>query len=488
MADRNFALRQTISISPSFSAPEMLNTAEIDARADVYSLAATLYACLTGSVPYDGADGVLGAISRMATQPVPRIHDPGVPAALADLLAEAMAKEAADRPATMRAFTDRLAAIDISSATSSAAPNTVALASTPTPAPAHPAPADPAPQPGLAAAQPAAEPSAAKRAPLALAAVAAALVLGIVGVVVLLNSGGSDGSADVATGPDAVATETARTVATTQASTDEVAGNTPDPTEPPEAGATTTATPEPTAAPTPEPTATPQPALGSRPTPPPRATAEVEGLAVPTPIPADALVRDAASDFRWARDVDGAGEPIGVVQGPIPLDAPMVCVRFSLFEPVGGRLGFNWTVPGEPDFTDREVLDFSGTDTEWFDCYDARNVCGTCVIPEGIIEFEFQVDGETLLTRDRKVGAAPFRVITIVNDTEIPLCQLNVSDSQATFWGPTELTRFLLPGQSKDVPRPESSYDIRGVDCDGRELIRRNVAVDGDDVTVRLGG
>ncbi|MEM7093464.1 MAG: protein kinase [Actinomycetota bacterium] len=503
------ALRQTISISPSYSAPEMLNNADIDARADVYSLGATLYACLTGQVPYAGDDGVLGAISRMANAPVPRVSDTTVPGALVELLAEAMAKDPADRPATMRAFTDRLAAIERGEprapvATAAPTGDTVVDAArvhgagmiTPAPAAQEGGPqSDSSPVPHVAPSVSAetAPPEQRRGNPLALGAlIAIAAVIGIVGVV-LFTRGGDEPEIATATSP--IATEVARTVDdvagadgpdTPESASTEAAGE-PDPDESdetpePASNAATDPTPSP---PTPvPPTPEPLPTL-----PPPPSPAPGTGRAGAQP-PRNALVQNAFDQFVWSLGIDrnsNDATPLGVLDGPLALQSQAICTRFTLTEAVQGDLSFIWTVPGAPEFERDYPLDTAVNDVTWWSCYNSAEACGSCTIPDGIIEFEFRVDGETVLTNHRRVGPAPIRTVTVVNDTPGPLCAVHIPDSAAEFDGPTELTMFLLRGQQVQIFRPVSSYDVVGVSCEGREFREADVVVAGD-VTVRLRG
>ncbi|MBI4243975.1 MAG: serine/threonine protein kinase, partial [Planctomycetes bacterium] len=44
--------------TPNYMSPEQINGKEIDCRADIYSLGATMYSCFSGKSPYDGADPI----------------------------------------------------------------------------------------------------------------------------------------------------------------------------------------------------------------------------------------------------------------------------------------------------------------------------------------------------------------------------------------------------------------------------------------------
>ncbi len=95
----------TVSATPAYAAPEILQGRPSDERSDLYSLAATLYALLTGRQPYGAStDGVLTVLTQIADAPVPLVDAPGVPASAREALRQAMSKRPDDRPASVEAF------------------------------------------------------------------------------------------------------------------------------------------------------------------------------------------------------------------------------------------------------------------------------------------------------------------------------------------------------------------------------------------------
>jgi serine/threonine-protein kinase len=106
-------LTQSESIlgTPEYMAPEaLLASPNADVRVDVYSLAVTLYECLTGSVPFDGRYGeVLLKLSTTAPAPISDSRA-DVPAALSQVIMKGLSREAAARYATMREFKEALMA------------------------------------------------------------------------------------------------------------------------------------------------------------------------------------------------------------------------------------------------------------------------------------------------------------------------------------------------------------------------------------------
>lgn len=103
----------SIHASPAYAAPEVLSGIPATMSADIYGLAATMYAILMGEAPYGRhTSGALALIGSIALDPVPRAHRADIPIALADLLEQTMAKTPEVRPATMAEFATRLRAID----------------------------------------------------------------------------------------------------------------------------------------------------------------------------------------------------------------------------------------------------------------------------------------------------------------------------------------------------------------------------------------
>jgi len=98
--------------TPAYMAPEQANgLGGFDARADVYALAAVVYALLTGEPPFTGST-LQAVLSRAETVRPARLADRlGTPPALDDLLRRSLAFEPVDRPATAAAFAIELDAI-----------------------------------------------------------------------------------------------------------------------------------------------------------------------------------------------------------------------------------------------------------------------------------------------------------------------------------------------------------------------------------------
>jgi serine/threonine-protein kinase len=99
--------------SPCYMAPEQLSaSAHVDGRADVWSLAAVLFECLAGAPPYRARSLHEYAVLLGGAAPPPSLHllRDDVPAALDDVLAEALAIDRDRRTSSVDAFARRLAA------------------------------------------------------------------------------------------------------------------------------------------------------------------------------------------------------------------------------------------------------------------------------------------------------------------------------------------------------------------------------------------
>ena len=81
-----------------YMAPESFSAGDIDARADIYSLACVLYECLTGQRPYPGdnlAQLMVGHLNEPPPRPSSTRHD--VPAEFDAVIAKGMAKTPDER-------------------------------------------------------------------------------------------------------------------------------------------------------------------------------------------------------------------------------------------------------------------------------------------------------------------------------------------------------------------------------------------------------
>ena len=109
--DRDEPADGVITGTPHYMAPEQAagDAAAIGERTDVFALGVILFEMLTGRVPFDGtAREVLDRVQREPVPPVTQFR-PDVPAALADVVATATARDPADRFPGMAEFAHALA-------------------------------------------------------------------------------------------------------------------------------------------------------------------------------------------------------------------------------------------------------------------------------------------------------------------------------------------------------------------------------------------
>ncbi|MFJ6000301.1 protein kinase [Streptomyces sp. NPDC092370] len=93
----------------AYMPPERLLGKVGDARGDLYSLGCVLYELLTGRTPFGGLDTPALMYAHVHTPPPPpSSHRPGLPPHLDALLAELLAKEPGDRPASAAEVRDHL--------------------------------------------------------------------------------------------------------------------------------------------------------------------------------------------------------------------------------------------------------------------------------------------------------------------------------------------------------------------------------------------
>ncbi|MGE0708784.1 MAG: serine/threonine-protein kinase [Planctomycetota bacterium] len=108
--ERPESLVGEIKGTPAYMAPEQADGGEdVGPAADVYALGSTLYYLLTGEAPFQGPTP-MNVITQVLRDPAPDPRDrrPEVPAAVARLCRQAMAKEPGERPASAAAFADAL--------------------------------------------------------------------------------------------------------------------------------------------------------------------------------------------------------------------------------------------------------------------------------------------------------------------------------------------------------------------------------------------
>ncbi len=96
--------------SPAYMSPQQVQERFLDHRTDIYSLGVVMYQLLTGELPFT-ADSNYNMVYQIihGTPGKPSEQRPGLPAALDDIVARAMAKDVNDRYPTWQAFAHDLA-------------------------------------------------------------------------------------------------------------------------------------------------------------------------------------------------------------------------------------------------------------------------------------------------------------------------------------------------------------------------------------------
>ncbi|MFD8560671.1 serine/threonine-protein kinase [Streptosporangium canum] len=128
------------SLTPAYAPPEAFELTEPTAAGDVYSLAATLYALLSGRPPRFPESGVANIAVIMALHRLPVPEIPDVPAELTEVLRQAMASDPARRTPSVAALRDALTDLRLDRAAQASRP----AAPRPAPSAASPASAPPA--------------------------------------------------------------------------------------------------------------------------------------------------------------------------------------------------------------------------------------------------------------------------------------------------------------------------------------------------------
>ncbi|MCX7824794.1 MAG: protein kinase, partial [Verrucomicrobiae bacterium] len=108
--DSNLTVSGTMMGTPHFIAPEQARgDSDIDTRADIYSLGATLYYLVTGKPPYE-ADSSMSVMYKHLHDPLPdpRKHTPGLSEGFVRIIRKMMAKEPAQRYQNMVELYDDL--------------------------------------------------------------------------------------------------------------------------------------------------------------------------------------------------------------------------------------------------------------------------------------------------------------------------------------------------------------------------------------------
>jgi len=104
LKDRSETTGAARALTPGYSSPEQYGSARTDARSDIYSLGATLYAVLTGQVPVDAIERAMGHAELIPLH----CQAPKISPRLAEAIEKAMAVKPEDRFQSAEAFKSAL--------------------------------------------------------------------------------------------------------------------------------------------------------------------------------------------------------------------------------------------------------------------------------------------------------------------------------------------------------------------------------------------
>jgi ATP/maltotriose-dependent transcriptional regulator MalT/serine/threonine protein kinase len=103
----------TITGSPAYTAPEVLQGHPSQPTSDVYSLASTLFSAGTGHAVFERRKGeqVVAQFLRITERPMPDLRSSGLPTDVCEVIGRAMSRDPCDRPATAAEFGEQLRAV-----------------------------------------------------------------------------------------------------------------------------------------------------------------------------------------------------------------------------------------------------------------------------------------------------------------------------------------------------------------------------------------
>jgi eukaryotic-like serine/threonine-protein kinase len=106
--DAGLTITGSVTATVAYAAPEVLAGQPFDGRADLYSLACTLFRLLTGQAPFATASGSAAVVAAHLHAPPPKVTDvvPGLSAELDQVIATAMAKDPSQRFTSARGLAD----------------------------------------------------------------------------------------------------------------------------------------------------------------------------------------------------------------------------------------------------------------------------------------------------------------------------------------------------------------------------------------------
>ena len=133
--EANLTLEAAVFGTPSYMSPEQArDSSQVDTRADIYSLGVVLFEMLTGTRPFKGSSTVEILANVISDQPAPSVTSvkPEIPADVAKLVADMLAKPLSERIASPAALIQRIDALDMDAIEAAAQANEDEFATAPT--------------------------------------------------------------------------------------------------------------------------------------------------------------------------------------------------------------------------------------------------------------------------------------------------------------------------------------------------------------------
>lgn len=111
---RLFGQRSKVQGTRSYMSPEQIRSYALDERADLYSLACTLFHLVSGNPPFTGGNTNELLKKHLSARP-PSLDaaNPNVTPAFSALIRAALSKKPADRPASVRSFLNQLSQVPL---------------------------------------------------------------------------------------------------------------------------------------------------------------------------------------------------------------------------------------------------------------------------------------------------------------------------------------------------------------------------------------
>ncbi|HEY1840289.1 MAG TPA: serine/threonine-protein kinase PknH/PknJ [Mycobacterium sp.] len=106
--DAGLTITGSVTATVAYAAPEVLAGQPFDGRADLYSLACTLFRLLTGQAPFSMADGSAAVVAAHLHAPPPKVTDvvPSLSVQMDQVIATAMAKDPSQRFSSARGLAE----------------------------------------------------------------------------------------------------------------------------------------------------------------------------------------------------------------------------------------------------------------------------------------------------------------------------------------------------------------------------------------------